>query len=56
MSNIDIATYAYNNSPYKVDKKIPEKKTLTVLGNNSVDPLTSFRNNGMIYMIYAVYF
>ena len=26
MSNIDIATYAYNNSPYKVDKKIPEKK------------------------------
>ena len=54
MSNIDIAIYAYNNSQYKVDKKPPREKTLTVLGNNSVDPLTSFRKNGM--KANAIYF
>ena len=27
--------------------KNPEKKTLTVLGSNSVNPLTSFKNNRM---------
>ena len=46
IKDIDIASYADDNTPYTVHKN--PKKIIKVLKNTSVDLLKLFKNNGMI--------